>query len=176
MTIYTQNQIHSVYSVMANTSFLKVPDSPLSQTSTEAGSRVSTDPDDPANPANNVNYPVEGWPTLSKIIAKKPDLEAFASFTDLNIKSLLYYQAELICLRKELHKLEWGDSLAPKNKNPYFYSENLEFLISARDESIESEGSDKPVPMPEQWILIEKIRRTIDKYSEIFSDAARKHD
>jgi hypothetical protein len=180
MTIYTQNQIHSVHSVMAEKDFPITPNSPgaLSHASNGTGSHSLADSSkDPADPSNNVNYPVEGWPTLSKVIAQKPDLEAFATFTDLNIKSLLYYQAELICLRKQLHKLEWGDSHAPKKRlSPCLYAENVEALILARDRSIksQSDGSDKPVQMPEQWALIEKIRETLDKYSELSSNVVKK--
>jgi hypothetical protein len=113
----------------------------------------------PGDPANNVNYPVAGWPTLAQIIAQKPDLEAFPSFKDLSIKSLLYYQAELISLRKELHKVEWAD-FRISNEDSSSFAENLSHLISARNKAIRN----KEDP-PQQWIIIEKIRNTLEKYS-----------
>jgi hypothetical protein len=128
-----------------------------------------TDPDDrlnPCNPANNVNYTVDGWPTLTKVIEQESSLEAFATFTDLNIKSLLYYQAELIYLRKELHRVEWKDFRASEDDCRSRYANNLEFLIAEREGSIASAGSENPLPLPEQWILIERIRTTLDKYSK----------
>jgi hypothetical protein len=166
MTIYTQNKSHSA---MAGTSQPRVPDSPaLSQASTQFDFRSIIDPDDPRNPANNVDCPVDGWPTLAKIIAQKPDLEAFASFTDLRIKSLLYYQAELIYLRKKLHGIEWRDFRTPGEENSSKYSDNLEFLIEDREESIENKGSNEEVPLPEQWVLIERIRKTLENYGRRF--------
>jgi len=154
MTIYTHNPKHSV---MANTSLPRAPDSPFSQAPTEVAST--------ADPADDVNRPVPGWPTLAHIISQRPDLEAFASFADLHIKSLLYYQAELIHLRKALHEVEWADyRKSDDDDDSSLFAENLGFLIEARDESIEQ----KKAP-PQQWVLIEKIRVTLEKYSKLLS-------
>jgi Family of unknown function (DUF6594) len=54
-------------------------------------------------------FPVPGYPRLTKLIVDYPGFEAFQSFRDLNIKSLLYYQAELAELRLRLHELEYRD-------------------------------------------------------------------
>jgi len=153
MTIYTQNQNHPV---MMNTGLSRTPESPgsLSQATTALPSPSTNDL------ANNVNSPVPGWPKLAKIIAKIPDLEAFASFTDLNIKSLLYYQAELIYLRKALHKAEYVDYRQSSEEDASLFAEDLTFLIEARDESIQNQE----LP-PKQWIIIEKIRTTLEKYN-----------
>lgn len=59
--------------------------------------------------SDDAKRPVPGWPLLANITAGKPELEAFPSFMDLKIKSLLYYQAELVSLRKKLHKAEYAD-------------------------------------------------------------------
>ena len=125
--------------------------------------------DDPRNPANNVNFPVHGWPLLVNIMNQLPRLEAFANFRDLNIKSLLYYQAELIYLRKKLHRVEWNDSRQSQLEKSSSYADNLTFLIKAREHSDESAGSKNPVPLPEQWTLIERIRTTLDKYSKVYA-------
>lgn len=61
------------------------------------------------NPEYDLNRPLQGWPELAKLIARKPDFEAFESFKDLRIKSLLYYQAELAQLRAGLHGQEWTE-------------------------------------------------------------------
>jgi hypothetical protein len=74
------------------------------------------DLDDSRNPANDVHSAVYGWPALARIMDDIPRLQAFASFSDLNIKSLLYYQAELIYLRKRLHQIEWNDFRAPGSR------------------------------------------------------------
>ncbi|KAL5314272.1 hypothetical protein ACEPPN_018697 [Leptodophora sp. 'Broadleaf-Isolate-01'] len=149
ITIYTHDQIHPA---TMNTG---APRTTISQT-------TATDP------VPSVNCPVDGWPTLAKIIAEKPDLEAFASFTDLNIKSLLIYQAELIHLRKALHNAEYADFRSSEYEDSSSYAENLEALIGARDDSVESMGNSKPtdrIPMPLQWVIIEKMRITLEKYN-----------
>jgi hypothetical protein len=111
------------------------------------------------DPADNVNRPVPGWPALANLISNAHHLEAFPSFADLAIKSLLYYQAELISLRKDLHKAEWADYRNIDNED---HAENLGFLISARDNAIKNNTQ-----LPEQWVLMEKIRTTLEKYSQL---------
>jgi hypothetical protein len=177
MNVYTQRQNHPAMA-KSNTSLPRVSDSPLpsptlSQASTHVDPRSITDPDDERNPANNVNFPVDGWPTLARIIATKPDLEAFASFPDLGIKSLLYYQAELIYLRKKLHEEEWKDFRTDDIEKSSKYADNLEALILGREASIESKEKDNEnsLPLPRQWVLIERIRATLKEYSKRFQNA-----
>ncbi|QSZ35589.1 hypothetical protein DSL72_008459 [Monilinia vaccinii-corymbosi] len=61
------------------------------------------------DPFEDPGKPLPGWPLVSQLIAKYPDLEAFKAFRDLNIKSLLYYQAELEDLRMKLHQAEYNE-------------------------------------------------------------------
>ncbi|RAL60735.1 hypothetical protein DID88_009841 [Monilinia fructigena] len=61
------------------------------------------------DPFEDLEKPLPGWPLVSKLIAKYPDLEAFKAFRDLNIKSLLYYQAELQNLQMKLHRAEYNE-------------------------------------------------------------------
>ncbi|KAJ8065318.1 hypothetical protein OCU04_006008 [Sclerotinia nivalis] len=61
------------------------------------------------DPFKDPEKPLPGWPLVSKLIAKYPDLEAFKAFRDLNVKSLLYYQAELENLRMKLHQAEYNE-------------------------------------------------------------------
>jgi hypothetical protein len=63
----------------------------------------------PDNAAADVTKPCHGWPELVQVMVKYPCFECFSAFRDLNIKSLLYYQAQLTQLREDLHKTEWGD-------------------------------------------------------------------
>jgi hypothetical protein len=122
---------------------------------------VSSSPTD--NYEDDVNNPVDGWPLLAKLIAETPDLEAFPTFTDLSIKSLLYYQAELIFLRKQLHEHEWKDFRHPKERgcNARHFATDLELFFLDRDKAIKN--GNQP---PQQWLLIEKIRTVQEKYSK----------
>ncbi len=108
-------------------------------------------------PPTDINCPVPGWPALAKSIANKPAFEAFPSFTDLNVKSLLYYQAQLILLREKLHKEECNDYFNGDVKQ-HHYSENMELLIRCANRPGE-------VP-PGQWKLIEDIRTVLAQYSK----------
>lgn len=65
--------------------------------------------DYPENAKTDLQKPCHGWPQLVKAMVNYPCFECFQPFRDLNIKSLLYYQAELVQLREELHALEWED-------------------------------------------------------------------
>lgn len=100
-----------------------------------------------------------GWPTAAKLIAETPDFQAFPSFTDLNIKSLLYYQAELVSLRELLQEAELEDNLhGEKNgvDDASKFAENLDFLFDSRKQDRKSK----------QWIYIKEIRDVLKNYSK----------
>ena len=107
------------------------------------------DEDDEDNVEENPDEPVEGWPRVALLMAKTPDFAAFSRFRDLNIKSLLYYQAQLTRLRLKLHKEEYKDLRGKKNN----YARRADFLMS-------DEGS-------EQFKLITEIRKLLREYSEL---------
>jgi hypothetical protein len=75
------------------------------------------------DPENDPNEPSPGWPKIAKLITDTPGLESFQSFRDLNIKSLLYYQARLVDLRDQLHEQEWKDS----KSHPQVGDQDLDF-------------------------------------------------
>ena len=80
-------------------------------------------------------------------MAKNPDLAAFSRFRDLNVKSLLYYQAELTHLRKKLHDLEYKDSLT----NPW---------AKRADKLVESDSI--------QFKTVKEMRSVLKEYSKRF--------
>jgi hypothetical protein len=155
MTIYTQN--HSAMMEESGPSDFKSP-GVLSQAASSG-----------RDPAGDVNNPVDGWPLLAKVMATNSSLEAFPTFTDLGIKSLLYYQAELIYLRKKLHRAEWTDYRHSGKDDKSYFAEDLELFIIARDEALKK--GEEP---PEQWEIIEKIRTTLGKYSKLIPSTQRK--
>ncbi len=132
-----------------------------SSTSTAVTTPTSSTSSDIDAASEDVKRPVPGWPLLAKIIAGKPDLEAFPSFTDLNIKSLLYYQAELVWLRRKLHEAEYEDYRKTDSGEPASrFHYDLDFLFTVRD------NEDDPQDWPEQWKLMERIRVVLEKYSK----------
>lgn len=134
----------------------KGPVSPnaLSETTTFVPS-TPTSPSSASDLSDDVNKVVPGWPALAKLISERPALESFPSFADLNIKSLLYYQAELISLRKDLHKAEWADHRTSDEEDSSKFADALDFLL------ICGNSEEKP----EQWELIERIRIVLEKYN-----------
>lgn len=108
----------------------------------------------------DLDQPLPGWPKLASFVTNHPGLEAFPSFRDLNIKSLLYYQAELQWLRKRLHEREWFDSDHHQEHSPCRY-ENIPQHVA---HLLCCEGKDDPVA-GEQFRLIMRIREVLEKYS-----------
>jgi hypothetical protein len=73
------------------------------------------------------------------------------------VKSLLYYEAQLILLRKKLHDAECNDYFNG-DKTQHSYSQSMEILIRRAELS--------GVVPPEQWNLIEEIRTVLAQYSK----------
>jgi hypothetical protein len=109
---------------------------------------------DAENVEDDLDVPVPGWPNVAMLMAKTPDFASFSRFRDLNIKSLLYYQAELTKLRKKLHEQEWEDYRRGDNKARN-YAERADYLINSKKKNCH-----------EQWKLIKEIRVILKEYSE----------
>lgn len=110
----------------------------------------SSDSDDENDVTKDLTNPVEGWPRVALLMAKTPDFAAFSRFSDLNIKSLLYYQAQLINLKKKLHELEYEDKRSQDKFKEQFAS-RADFLVTSEDS--------------EQFQLIKKMRLLLKEYS-----------
>lgn len=127
--------------------------------------------DSPTSPVpqpveENINKPVEGWPTVVQLLTNAPDLQAFPTFTDLHLKSLLYYQAELVLLREKLHQAEWEDFRHNDEDTPIY--SDLRYLIPKFPPSKPQAG---PTPEPQfgaQWSCIVKIREVLEKYGKLY--------
>jgi hypothetical protein len=107
----------------------------------------------------DVRHPIPGWPALARRIANEADFEAFPSFIDLNIKSLLYYQAQLVSLRQKLHEEESKDFYLGSGLQK-LYSEDLGCLINLAPES-------------PQYKLVEEIRTVLEKYNNALSQYSK---
>ncbi len=156
MNVYTED-----YSARINPSVQRANDA------AEVHSQAST----MVNPSSlrSINDPVPGWPKLAKAISETPDLELLPSFADLNIKSLLYYQAELVTIRQALHEEECKDVVNPSSRFSPYYSKDLRVFINARNQSIKDK-----TPLPHQWELIEQLRTTLERYSKLLTNTCRR--
>ncbi|KAF2177272.1 hypothetical protein K469DRAFT_603778 [Zopfia rhizophila CBS 207.26] len=90
------------------------------------------------------NGPLKGWPQLAMLMDKNPDLAAFPRYRDLNVKSLLYYQAELTIFRRKLYDLEWEDADTD-------YAEYADKLVESHSE---------------QFQTVKDMRKVLKEYNE----------
>jgi hypothetical protein len=116
------------------------------------------DEDDEEDASRDLKQPCHGWPELVKVMVDNPGFESFQAFRDLNIKSLLYYQAELVQLRKELHALEWRDHRTGGES---------ERLCSSVGSLLQTK--ERPVEAQAQLKKIKEIREVLKEYSKILA-------
>lgn len=150
--------------------------SPLTDSGFEATREVLDDDDDDEDdddndddtegvlePKYDLEKPLRGWPQLAKLISVTPGFEAFPAFTDLNLKSLLYYQAEITRLRQKLHEAEYADhqSLNISGLEPRSYVKRLDKMFFSRDKEFENKPN-----LQRQWLLIKEIRGLLKEYNE----------
>ena len=83
-----------------------------------------------------------------------PETAIFRRFGALNAQNLLYFQAELVFLEKQLRELELSD-----NKDPHGMKSQYALDWYWLSQSVD-DGDDK------QWKLARKIRATLREYSK----------
>lgn len=98
--------------------------------------------------------PVPGWPRVAELMAQTQDFAAFKRYRDLNVKSLLYYQAEIEVLRKKLHKEEWEDSQRG-DENQGVYARRIDYMIKSKDKETGT-----------QWRTMIELRKVLKEYNK----------
>lgn len=83
-----------------------------------------------------------------------PEFASFNRFSDLQARSLLYYQAELTLLKQELIEHEWEDYRRGDGDASKFFTRADYLVESANEEN------------NKQWVTMEKIRKVLKSYSE----------
>jgi len=111
------------------------------------------------DPEYDLNMPLHGWPQVAHLMATHPEYASFQRFRDLNVKNLLYYQAELDDLRRRLHKTEWRDHTRGDFRDASALNSNIAILVRS-GESDEMRGS-------RQWLIVQNIRHVLKEYSEL---------
>ncbi|PWY83386.1 hypothetical protein BO70DRAFT_290488 [Aspergillus heteromorphus CBS 117.55] len=103
---------------------------------------------------------LEGYDKLATFIAADPGLSFFRRFTKLNIKSLLYYQAEIAILENDLDFIIQDD----KDSND---ENKLNYPLSVLDlkESVKRAQEEHPT----QWLKFQELRDLIEKYTTALS-------
>lgn len=108
------------------------------------------------------NVPICGYPRLAQEMGDAPSIAIVRRFTNLNNESLLYYQAQLVVLEKELRKLQRRDARPSAGNEPEpdpQCSRDWEWL------GVWS-------PECEQWKKVIEIRQILKEYSTLDFDRA----
>lgn len=92
----------------------------------------------------------EQWPQVSELMSDTPEFASFNRFSDLQIRSLLYYQAEIEALKEKLKDEEWDD-YRRGNGDAATYCRRAKYLVASDSD---------------QWKIMKKIRVVLKEYSE----------
>ena len=97
---------------------------------------------------------VSGYPRLANHMGASPEIAIFRRFDVLNAKNLLYLQAELVHLEKELSEIEKRDSQSSEGMKSQ-YARDWFWLSRS-----ENDGND------DQWQTVLAIRKKLIEYSK----------
>lgn len=92
-----------------------------------------------------------GYPQLSSVMASHPEIAITRTFMTLNLRNLLYMQAELMHLEKELQMMVQEDT---QSSEPERQALQTDWLSLEK-----SHGEDGE---PNQWSKVLEIRRKLD--------------
>src|SRR5277367_3687174 len=96
---------------------------------------------------------MEGYHKIARLMGQHSDLAIVRRFSELNIKDLLYAQAELVHLESELHTVAEEDQ---RHLDRAWYARDWWSLAQPQDED-ESQA--------EQWEKVLEIREKLKAYS-----------
>ncbi len=102
---------------------------------------------------------MEGYPKIASLMGAHPEVAIFRRFGALNAQNLLYLQAELVALEKDLRTCA-AEDWASKDTDRVFYCRDWYSLSSSWD----NESSDSEVT-GRQWQIMLKIREKLKEYS-----------
>jgi hypothetical protein len=93
-------------------------------------------------------------------MVKNPGFASFQAFRDLHIKSLLYYQAELVSMREEIHGIEWENHDRGGFPASEKLSEDAEFLLQTESNFGPQDKGSKQIRK------IKDMRKVLKEYSK----------
>ena len=107
------------------------------------------------------------YSALSRLMSDHPEALVIRSFSELQIKSLLYYQAELAELEAELEEIEREDftSSDAARKN---FSSHWKSLTATGSSSLtlSDKAASQDLGSRQQWRLVLRIRDALKDYSK----------
>lgn len=102
---------------------------------------------------------MEGYAKIASLMGAHPEIAILRRFGALNAQNLLYLQAELVALEKDLSAYA-AEDCASKDTDRVFYSRDWYTLSNSRDD--ESTGNEAA---GRQWQTMLKIREKLKEYS-----------
>lgn len=122
---------------------------------------------------------MDSYSGLAAFMANHPDIAIFRTFSKLNTKNLLYYQAEIALLEEELNRIEIEDRKAGGDRE--LFHTRFRSLANDQREREREKGKGKQaqgqiglskLPAPPdpreslQWDTFTKIRAKLEPYSK----------
>jgi hypothetical protein len=108
---------------------------------------------------------MEGYAKIASRMATYPELAIVRRFKRLSMQNILYLQAQLHHLEKQLHSLAQAD-IQSTSEQRKLYSQDWYTL----SQSIESSDS---LHKKDQWELVLQIREVLKEYSTLWAAASR---
>jgi hypothetical protein len=99
---------------------------------------------------------MDGYAKIGKLMGRKVEYAIFRRFRDLNVQNVLYLQAELTHLERELDDIRTRDSLHPDR---LYY--NKDWWSLSQSENTED---------LEQWDKVLEIREKLSQYSGLLKN------
>ncbi|EPE35222.1 hypothetical protein GLAREA_10919 [Glarea lozoyensis ATCC 20868] len=109
---------------------------------------------DPDNFEDEPKNPVPGWPQVAELMSNVPDFACFNRFSNFQIKSLLYYQAELEILKAELREEELEDYRRGAG-DAQKYAKRADWLVQSKYQENHR-----------QWDVVVRMRAVLKEYNE----------
>lgn len=103
-----------------------------------------------------LDYTQHGYHRLASAMGLLPDLAIFRRFSTLNVKNILYLQAELVYLEDQLEIAAQEDSLSGNTRRRNY--DRDWFALSRADSFPDGSGR--------QWKIFSRIRDVLQQYSE----------
>jgi hypothetical protein len=104
---------------------------------------------------------------LSKLMSKYPEVFILGKFSGLNVKNLLYYQAELAHLEQELEEIEDEDRLSDENPRKGYATNWKSLGLRANIKHTSQDSGALRTPRDSlQWQAFLRIREVLNKYSQ----------
>ena len=100
---------------------------------------------------------MNGYSKLASLMGPHPEVALFRRFGSLNARNLMYFQAEIIHLEKQLEQYTQADNESTHPDRQY-YDRDWQSLMESGDAA-------EPVENSAQWKTILKLRQALKEYS-----------